>query len=97
MDRVEIIRLYDIYSSLLTDKQKEYFEDYYYLDLSLSEIADNHNISRNGVYDQIKKVVDMLISYESKLKLNEKYNKLLSLDLKNEEIKKIEDIIWGDE
>ena len=40
--RVYIIDLYDIYGSLLTEKQRAYFEDYYFLDLSLSEMAENY-------------------------------------------------------
>ena len=94
MARNEIIKLYDIYHNLLTDKQKMYFEDYYYADLSLSEIADNYGVSRNAVHDQIKRTVNELEIYENKLKLKEKYTKIsnLSLDevLKNE----ILDILW---
>ena len=50
--REYLIELYDLYQRLLTEKQQMYFESYYFLDLSLSEIAENYNISRNGVYDQ---------------------------------------------
>ena len=45
--REEIIELYDIYGLLLTDKQRMYFEEYYFMDLSLQEIADNYEISKN--------------------------------------------------
>ena len=41
-NRVELIELYDLYFELLTDKQKEYFEEYYFDDLSIGEIALNH-------------------------------------------------------
>ena len=68
--------LYDIYSSLLTDKQRSYFEDYYFNDLSLFEIADNSSVSRNAVYDQLQKVVNILDEYESKLWLLKKEKKL---------------------
>ena len=68
--------LYDIYSSLLTDKQRSYFEDYYFNDLSLFEIADNSSVSRNAVYDQLQKVVNILDEYESKLGLLKKEKKL---------------------
>ena len=90
-DREKYINLYEIYSCLLTDKQKSYFEDYYYLDFSLQEIADNHNVSRNACYDAINKTCKILIDYESKLKLDTKTNKLKSaLELDNiDEIKKI--------
>ena len=81
--REKLIELYDLYSSLLTDKQRGYFENYYFDDLSISEIALNYNISRNGVYDQLKRVENSLIDYESKLKLAEKLSKIESLDEKN--------------
>ena len=90
-DREEYINLYELYSSLLTDKQKSYFEDYYYLDFSLQEIAENNNVSRNACYDAINKTCKILFDYESKLKLNEKTNKLKSaLDLSDiNEIKNV--------
>ncbi len=43
--------LFAYYGPLLTKGQQEYFEDYYYNDLSLGEIADNHHVSRQAVYD----------------------------------------------
>ena len=71
--------LYDLYSSLLTDKQRSYFEDYYFNDLSLFEIADNMGVSRNAIHDQLKKVIDNLDNYENKLGLLKKENKLNEL------------------
>ncbi len=79
--REEIIQLYDIYGSLLTDKQRAYFEDYYFMDLSISEIAENYNISRNGVFDQLKRVNLLLENYEAKLKLSEKISKVGALKM----------------
>ena len=79
--REYIIELYDIYSNLLTEKQKQYFEDYYFMDLSLSEIAENYSISRNGVYDQIKRVEQSLFEYEAKLSIYKKINMIESLDI----------------
>lgn len=64
--------LYDYYGELLTEKQREYFEDYYFANLSLSEIADNNGISRNAIHKQIKDAVAKLNYYEEKLKLLEK-------------------------
>ncbi len=78
--REKLIELYDLYSNLLTEKQKGYFENYYFDDLSISEIAMNYNISRNGVYDQLKRVEDALLDYEAKLNLANKINKISSLD-----------------
>ena len=45
--------LYDIYKPLLTIKQQQYFEEYYYNNLSLSEISENYDISRNAISNQI--------------------------------------------
>lgn len=63
------ISLFDTYKELLTDKQQEYFILYYYEDYTLKEIAENKNISRNAVFDQLKKVVKILEEYEEKLSL----------------------------
>ena len=95
--RNELINLYDIYNSLLTDKQRLYFEEYYYNDLSLSEISENYDISRNAVFDQLNKVEKLLISYEEKLHLKEKYDNLLKVTNDKEILDKIEDILWGDD
>ena len=93
--RENIIRLYDLYQNLLTEKQRLYFEDYYFSDLSISEIADNYNISRNGVHDQIKRTVNELNELEEKLKLNEKINKISKLDIDDDNKKNIIDILKG--
>lgn len=93
--REELISLYDIYRDLLTDKQRDYFEAYYFDDLSLSEIAVNYNISRNAVYDMLKKTEAILDNYEEKLKIYKKNNQILNIIKKNpdnvilEEIKNI--------
>ena len=64
-----IISLYDIYNSLLTDKQKLYFEDYYFNNLSLSEMSENYEVSRNAIHKQIKEVNSKLEDFELKLKI----------------------------
>ena len=71
--------LYDLYGSLLTDKQKKYFEDYYFNNLSLSEMADNYGVSRNAVFKQLHIVTDKLDDYENKLRLREKRMKINEL------------------
>ena len=76
MDRIYLIDLYDIYSDLLNDKQREYFELYYFDNLSLGEISDNIGISRNAIYKQIKTVENKIIFFEDKLKLHAKNLKL---------------------
>ena len=65
--KVEISMLWEIYGSLLTDKQNEYIDYYYNQDLSLSEIAENDNITRQAVRDIIKKGERKLFEYEEKL------------------------------
>ena len=74
--------LYDLYGQLLTDKQREYFENYYFNNLSLGEMAENYNVSRNAIHKQLKIVIEKLEEYEMKLKLNEKL-KALDLIVKN--------------
>lgn len=64
--------LYDYYCELLTDKQKDYFENYYFNNLSLGEIAENSNTSRNAIHKQIKDTENKLISFEDKLGLYRK-------------------------
>ena len=64
--------LYDYYASLFTEKQRAYYEDYYFRDLSLSEIAENNHVSRNAVHNQIKSVEENLDFYEEKMGLYQK-------------------------
>lgn len=79
--------LFDYYKELLTDKQQEYFQSYYFDDLSLSEIAEIYKVSRSAIYDQLKKIYILLEQYEEKLglleketKRNEIYDEYLELD-----------------
>jgi uncharacterized protein len=72
--------LYDFYHSLLTPKQQSYMSLYYLDDFSLGEIAEEYNVSRQAVYDNIKRTGTMLEEYEEKLLLFQKFqerNKLL--------------------
>ena len=64
---VKISMLWQIYGKLLTEKQYEYIDYYYNNDLSLSEIAENENITRQAVRDIIKKGERKLFEYEEKL------------------------------
>ena len=64
------ISLYnDYYGSLLTDYQRELIDGYYNLDMSLSELAEEHNISPQGVRDALKRAEKQLQFYEEKLSL----------------------------
>ena len=65
--KVEISMLWQIYGKLLTDKQNEYIDYYYNQDLSLSEIAENEEITRQAVRDNLKKGENNLFEYEEKL------------------------------
>lgn len=69
MKNLEISVLLDYYGSLLPDKQRELTELYYNEDLSLSEIAENEGITRQGVRDSIKRAESTLASIEEKLGL----------------------------
>ena len=67
--------LFDFYGELLTEHQKQVYEDAVYNDLSLSEIAETYGISRQGVHDLIKRCDKLLQSYEDKLHLIERFGK----------------------
>lgn len=71
-EQLYLISLYDYYKELLTKKQQDYFEEYYFNDLSLSEISENHGVSRNAVHKQLKDIASKLAEYEDKLKLYSK-------------------------
>lgn len=74
----EILRttlLFDFYGELLTDKQKSVFEMFHLNDLSLTEIGEELGISRQAVKDQLNRTGKILIDYEEKLKLVEKFTK----------------------
>ncbi|NLL44041.1 MAG: hypothetical protein GX247_00020 [Mollicutes bacterium] len=90
MDFVYLSNLYDYYQNLLTEKQQQYFEDYYFNNLSLSEISTNYVISRNAVHKQLKEVENKLYDYESKLHLYEKRLKLEKIinNIQDEKLKK---------
>ena len=93
-ERDYLIMLYDFYSELLSDKQKEYFEAYYFNNLSLGEISENIGISRNAIHKSIKLIENKLYFYEEKLNLYRKRNELYTIirNLDDETKEKIEKI-----
>ena len=68
--------LFDIYGELLTDKQKDYFKDYYFNNMSYGEIADKYNISRNAIYKQLSSATDKLNELEDILKIYKNNKKI---------------------
>ena len=66
-EKIEISILCGIYGNLLTEKQYQILDDYYNNDLSLSEIAENNQITRQAVKDMINKGKTKLLEYEEKL------------------------------
>ncbi|MFW5981959.1 MAG: YlxM family DNA-binding protein [Halanaerobiaceae bacterium] len=86
---IEIGILFDFYGQLLTEKQQNAIELYYFHDLSLSEIAERLEISRQGVYDHLHRGEEILKDYENRLGLLAKYE-----FLKNE-IEEMDEYIKG--
>lgn len=100
MDRnFYLIDLYDLYGTLFTEKQKKYFEDYYFDNLSLKEIGENYNVSRNAVFKSIKEVEEKLNYYENNLKIYNKNKKIKEIVTKidNKKIKEeLEELLRRD-
>lgn len=89
------VELFDYYGALFTDKQKEYFVDYYFNNLTLQEIAENNNVSRNAVHKNLKEIIKKLDYYENNLKLLENKKKIEKLikDIDVNIKEKIEELI----
>jgi predicted DNA-binding protein YlxM (UPF0122 family) len=74
MDKIlRLTLLYDFYGALLTEKQKEIFEMYHLNDLSMQEIGEQFDISRQAVNDLLKRTEKILTGYEEKLNLVAEY------------------------
>ena len=76
MKDLNVSLLMDFYGNLLPEKQQDMLEQYYQEDLSLSEIADNSGITRQGVHDNIKRAVAELKNYEEKLGLLTRFSEI---------------------
>ena len=83
---VELSFLFDFYGALLKEEHQRIFEDYVENNLSLSEIAKQRNITRQGIYDIVKRCRKKLREYEDKLQLIGKFRDA------REKLEKIEDI-----
>ena len=71
--KIELAYLYDFYGELLSEHQRQIYEDFVLNDLSLGEIAAEEGISRQGVHDMVKRCSKKLMDYENKLHLVEKF------------------------
>lgn len=78
--------LFDFYQSLLTDKQRLYMNLYYLEDLSLGEIAEEFGVSRQAVYDNVRRTEAMLEDYEVKLNLFMKFQERMAIIEKLEQL-----------
>jgi len=87
--------LFDYYGELLTLKQQEFFKDYYFDNLTLQEIADNNNISRNAVHKTLTSIDTKLEYYEDVLKFYSKSLKIKELikDIDEEKRNELYDLI----
>ena len=81
--------LFDFYQSLLTDKQRRYMKLYYLDDLSLGEIAEEYGVSRQAVYDNVRRTEAMLEDYEKKLNLFSKFQKRMEI------VESMENLLWN--
>ncbi len=94
--RIKLNILYDYYKDFLTQKQQEYFEDYYCSNYSLGEIAEANNISRNAVHNQLKIVEERLLEMESILNLvtkKDKITELLKGKIEDDLLEKIKELL----
>lgn len=88
--RMRLGRLFDLYGGLLTDKQRDCLNMYFYDDLSLSEISEEMGVSRQAVHDLLKRVEQTLEKYENKLGL------LAKNDADREQLRAVIDLITHD-
>jgi len=82
----EVSILFSYYGSLLSDKQRTYMKEHFEEDYSLSEIAKSHGVSRQAVYDNIKRGIKILKSYEEKIGFFEREKEIMERleELKND-------------
>lgn len=96
IERDYLVELYEIYKNLLSDREREYFEYYYFEDYSLNEIAEVYDVSKSYVSKFLNQISEEIISFENKLNLYAKRCEIkkivdsASFDIKS----KVEEILW---
>ena len=90
--QIYLTELYDYYKKLLTEKQQNYFEDYYFENLTMDEIAENNNISKNAVSKTLMDIKEKLINYEDSLQLWHNHQSIKNV-VSDEVYEKIKDFI----
>ncbi|MBQ8681835.1 MAG: hypothetical protein IJ509_02885 [Bacilli bacterium] len=93
-DRDKWVMLYDFYGELFNERQREYFEEYYFNNLSLAEIGENFNVSRNAIHKVIQGVEEKLSFYEEKLGLYKK-SKIICDIIEREKDKDLKKMLEG--
>ncbi len=94
-EREELLELYELYKKLLSEKERSYFEYYYFEDYSLQEIADNNSVSRAYVGKYLNNINKKLKKYEDGLNLLDKNNKIRKIinNLDEDVKKRIEELL----
>ena len=95
IEREYILTLYETYNKLLTEREKNYFEYYYFEDYSMQEIADLYEVSKAYASKYLNQIVSKLEKYESLLELNKKSVKIKELikDLPEDIKNKIDELL----
>ena len=95
---VKLAGLYDIYGELIKENSRDIFADYVLENLSLSEIAEDRGISRQGVYDSVVRTAKKLEIFEEKLGLHDRYEKLeAETEIVGEKLEKLIEIMDNDD
>lgn len=91
-DRYRLNMLFDFYGELLTDNQKNILDDFLNSDYTISEIANNKNISRQSIHDTVKRCEQILLAYEEKMQLVKRFSLAKEEILKAKKLLKKDDI-----
>ena len=75
-EREYVEGLYETYKNLLTEREREYFENYFYEDYNLQEIADNYEVSKSYVGKYVNGIEAKLRGFEEALNIYDKFNKI---------------------